>query len=261
MVEKNDIYLLPEMTWVEAEEAFRKAKLGIIPVGSHEQHGPGIKLKVDGAQAYELAKLVAREVHPLAVVTPPVNIGISYHHMHFPGTITLRSSTFMALIEDIVTSLHRFGFKKFLLIDTHGGNRHACNVVAADLKEKLGVEIAHTLYIELVRDVLAKIPAEKRGHGADPGLAVALYLDEDLVHLDRLEKGEEHWPYTMIGSRGQWKVDYPFYTHEVTDNGVFGDPAGTSKKLGKEICDKVVERLGVFIRDFLKDAHRCHVAL
>jgi len=248
------IYLLPEMTWPEAEAAYKVAKLAIIPVGSNEQHGPGIKLKVDGAQAYELAKLVAKEVHPLAVVTPPVHIGVSFHHMRFPGTVTLRQSTFMAVVEDIVTSLHRFGFKKFLLIDTHGGNKHACNVVAMDLKEKLGVEVAHTLYIDLVRDVVAKIPAEKRGHGADPGLAVALYLDEDLVHLDRLAKGEEHWPYTMIGSRDQWKVDFPFYTHEVTANGAFGDPEGTGKELGKEICDKVVERLGVFIRDFVKNA-------
>ncbi|MGI6604775.1 MAG: creatininase family protein [bacterium] len=130
----DGIYLLPEMTWKEAEEAYKVAKLAIIPVGSNEQHGPGIKLKVDGQQAYDMAKLVAKEVHPLAVVTPPVMMGVSYHHMRFPGTVTLRQSTFMAVIEDIVTSMHRFGFKKFLLIDTHGGNRHACNVVAMELK-------------------------------------------------------------------------------------------------------------------------------
>lgn len=247
-------FFLPEMTWPEAEEAFKVAKLAIIPVGSHEQHGPGIKLKVDGAQAYELAKLVAKAVQPLAIVTPPVHLGVSYHHMHFPGTITLRQSTFMAIIEDIITSLNRFGFRKFLLLDTHGGNRSACNVVTTEMKEKLGVEVAHTLYVDLVRDVVAKIPSSKRGHGSDPGLAVALYLDESLVHLDRLEKGVEHWPYAMVGPHESYRVDFPFYTHEVTDNGVFGDPAGTSRELGKEICDKVVERLGIFIRDFVKEA-------
>mgnify|MGYP000985130187 FL=1 len=180
-------------------------------------------------------------------------IGVSYHHMRFPGTVTLRQSTFMAVIEDIVTSMNRFGFKKFLLLDTHGGNRHACNVVAMDLKEKLAVDVAHTLYIDLVRDVAAQIPPENRGHGSDPGLAVALYLDEDLVHMERLEKGNEHWPYIMIG-KDKWNVDYPWYTHEITDNGAFGNPEGTSKELGKQIVDKVVERLGTFIRDFTKNA-------
>lgn len=253
-VQVDGIYVLPEMTWPEAEEAYKKAKLAIIPVGSNEQHGPGFKLKVDAAQAYEMAKLVAKEVHPLAVVTPPVIMGVSYHHMHFPGTVTLRQSTFMAVIEDIVTSMNRFGFKKFLIIDTHGGNRHACNVVAAELKEKLGVEVAHTLYPDLARDVIAKIPAENLGHGSEPGLAVALYLDEDLVYPDRLAKGIEHWPYEMIGGPGKWKVDFPWHTHEITDNGAFGNPVGSSKERGKEIVDKVVERLGIFIRDFVKNA-------
>lgn len=253
MPDSNDIYLLPEMTWVEAEEAYKQAKLAIIPVGSHEQHGPGIKLKVDGTQAYEFAKLLAKEIHPLAVVTPPVNIGVSHHHMGFPGTITLRNSTFIAIIEDIVSSLKRHGFKKFLIVNTHGGNEPACLVAINDLREKLDVEIAYTLYAVLAPEVMAKVPADKRGHGADPGLAVALYLDEDLVHMDRLEKGVEHWPYTMIGPRDKYQVSFPYYTHEVTDNGAFGDPSTTSKELGKEICDKAIERLIVFIHDFVKN--------
>ncbi|HNR03220.1 MAG TPA: creatininase family protein [Bacillota bacterium] len=250
---ENKAYILPEMTWVEAEKAYKEAKIAIIPVGSHEQHGPGIKMKVDGVQAYELAKLVAQGVHPLAVVTPPVNIGISHHHMKYPGTVTLKSSTFMAVIEDIVTSLYRFGFKKFLIINAHGGNQYACNLATNDLKEKLGVEIAYTLYLDLVPELVERVPPEKRGHGADPGLAPALYLDEDLVYMDRLEKGKEHWPYKMIG-REKVKVNFPYYTHEISDNGVWGDPEGTSKEFGKEICDAVVERLGVFIRDFVKNA-------
>jgi len=71
--------------------------------------------------------------------------------------------------------------------------------------------------------------------------------------MDRLEKGKEHWPYKMIG-REKVKVNFPYYTHEISDNGVWGDPEGTSKEFGKEICDAVVERLGVFIRDFVKNA-------
>ena len=62
----------------------------------------------------------------------------------------------------------------------------------------------------------------------------------------------EHWPYTMIGPRDKYQVSF-YYTHEVTDNGAFGDPSTTSKELGKEICDKAIERLIVFIHDFVKN--------
>lgn len=251
------IYNLPEMTWKEAEEAYKNAKLAIIPVGSNEQHGPGIKLKVDGAQAYEMSKVIAKRVHPLAVVTPPVMMGISHHHMFFPGTVTLRSSTFMAVIEDIVVSMNKFGFTKFLIVDTHGGNRHACNVIAADLKVKMGVEIAHTLYIDVVRDLVADIPKERLGHGSEPGLGVALYLDKDLVYMDRLVKAEENWPYKMIGSPDKHKVDFPWFTHEVTKSGAFGDASEItieeSTELGEKICNEVAKRLEIFIRDFVKE--------
>jgi len=45
--------LLQDLTWVEAKEAFEKAKIAIIPVGSHEQHGPHLPLMNDAATAFE----------------------------------------------------------------------------------------------------------------------------------------------------------------------------------------------------------------
>lgn len=244
-------YVIPEMTWTEVAEALKHVKVAIIPVGSNEEHGPGIKLCVDAMQAYLMAKLLCERVHPVAIVTPPVLMGVSAHHGRFPGTIALRPETFMMTIEDIVRSLKRFGITKFFILNTHGENNPALGVISLKLRDEMDVEVCYSLYVDMCKDVINRlIPEEKAGHGADPGLAVAIYLDKSLVKVDQLEKGEVHYWYKHTGKKEKHKVCYPYFTDEVTANGVFGDPEGTSFEIGREIVETAVERLAEFLRDF-----------
>ena len=100
----NRAHILPEMTWPEAKEALALAELALIPVGSFEQHGPHGTFEVDTGRAYGFGKLLAARMYPQVVLSPVVNIGVSYHHLNFPGTITLRPETFMAVVY-VVTAL------------------------------------------------------------------------------------------------------------------------------------------------------------
>ena len=63
-----------------------------------------------------------------ALVAPTLRPGLSEHHMHFPGSFTLRVETFVALLEDYCESLARQGFERIVLFPSHGGNSdvHAC---------------------------------------------------------------------------------------------------------------------------------------
>ncbi len=244
-------FVIPEMTWVEAAEAFKHAKVAIIPVGSTEQHGPGIKLRKDAEQAYRLAKLLEARVHPLAIVTPLVSMGISAHHGHFPGTCALRPETFMAVIQDIVRSMNRFGIQKFLLINTHGENSPCLGVICLKLRDEMGVEMAYTDYSKMAADVRRKrVDPKRAGHGSDTGLAVASYLDPTLVEPEMLQKGDEEYYYARTGKFEQFKINYPYFTDEVTSNGVYGDPAGTSVDLGQEMVETSLGRIEEFVRDY-----------
>jgi creatinine amidohydrolase len=51
-----------------------------------------------------------------------LTIGMSQHHLGFAGSVTLRPSTLIALVSDVVTSLIKHGFARFLFINGHGGN-------------------------------------------------------------------------------------------------------------------------------------------
>ena len=107
-------------TWHEVEAYLRTSRGIIIPIGSTEQHGPNGLIGTDHLDAEFVSKGVGDEIDCL--VAPTLTIGMSQHHLGFAGSITLRPSTMIALVGDVVTSLMKHGFERFLFINGHGGN-------------------------------------------------------------------------------------------------------------------------------------------
>ena len=49
-------FLLERMTWPQAQEAFKRTSVVVVPIGSTEQHGPHLPLGTDFLVAQELAR-------------------------------------------------------------------------------------------------------------------------------------------------------------------------------------------------------------
>lgn len=56
------------------------------------------------------------------LVAPTITIGMAQHHLAFPGSLTLRPETLMALLGDVFACLSLHGFEQILVMNGHGGN-------------------------------------------------------------------------------------------------------------------------------------------
>lgn len=114
--------LLSEMNWMAVEQYLQSDDRCILPTGSTEQHAY-LSLSVDSI----LAGRLAREVGAIAGVPvyPTLPYGLAQQWTAFPGTVSLRVQTYLALIRDLLDSMYRAGFRRVLLINGHGGNAPA----------------------------------------------------------------------------------------------------------------------------------------
>jgi len=124
--------LLAKSTWPEIEAFLQRSKTVVVPIGSNEQHGPTGLLGTD----WMCPEIIAHEAQAGRddlLIAPTFNIGMAQHHLGFPGTISLRPSTFMAAIGDWCRSLAGHGFTRIYFLNGHGGNVHTIEAAFSEL--------------------------------------------------------------------------------------------------------------------------------
>ncbi len=124
-----------ELNWMHVEEYLTREDRVVLPLGSTEQHGY-LSLETDNILAEGVS---AEAAEPLGVlVLPVVPYGLTPSFAAYPGSPSLRVATYVAVLRDLLDSLHGQGFRRFLLVNGHGGNLPAFGLVrewAADNPE------------------------------------------------------------------------------------------------------------------------------
>ncbi len=249
--------MLAEHTWTEIRSLVQNDPVVIVPTGSVEQHGHHLPLLVDYTLAGTVARLAAEEAvakGTTCLVTPPVWSGYSPHHMDFPGTITLQSGTFLAVLTDVATSLEHHGFRRILFLNGHGGNTNLVRAAVQALKFEHGVSAAAANYWDLaVEEINAwrRSPVGGISHACEFETSMMLAVQGELVRReaiqDRMPRRSSYVsPDLTVG--GKVVTADPF--SKLTDTGALGMPSLASEERGAEVLKAVVGAVARFLREF-----------
>lgn len=144
-----------DLNWMQVEEYLKKDDRLMLVIGATEQHGY-LSLLTDTEIPLALAEAAAKESRVL--VAPPISFGCSPYFLAYPGTLSLRVTTLLSIAEDIVRSAYGQGFRRFLVLNGHGGN-----TVARVFLDELANELPemHTIWYpwwqtETVKAIAAK---------------------------------------------------------------------------------------------------------
>ncbi len=156
---------------------FQKNDTVILSLGSTEQHSPDGIIGTDYLITAALAERCGEDLGLLS--TPVLPYGVALHHMGFSGTVTLKPTTLILLLEDIIRSLYHHGARRFFMINGHGGNIHtvmaAFSQICADLR--IATEIANWWHLpEVVQKEQELFGAENGQHATVSEISVTRYL-------------------------------------------------------------------------------------
>src|SRR3954471_14649020 len=108
-----------DCNWMQLEAYLETDDRIVLPLGSVEQHAY-LSLGVDVILSERVAVEAAE---PLGVpVLPSLPYGITPYFGAYPGSPSVSAESYGALLRDVLGSLHAQGFRRFMLVNGHGGN-------------------------------------------------------------------------------------------------------------------------------------------
>jgi len=238
-----------ELTSKDIGAVDKETTVVIVPIGSIEVHGPHLPLGTDTMIIYYIALKAAEKEG--AIVLPPLYYAYVPENRHFPGTISLKSETFMKLLEDIVEEVYRQGFKKILILNGHGGNKRVLRLFVRKMLEKGFKGNLYVLADTLgpLRNKIDEIrETDVYEHACEIETSLMLFLKPHLVKLDNVKR-EAKLGKRYLVEYVESMVDWQRYAPE----GYVGNPLKASSQKGKELIEYWVEYIRKVIRAIKND--------
>jgi creatinine amidohydrolase len=238
-------------TWPDIERYLARSRGIIIPIGSTEQHGPNGLIGTDAICPETIATGFGTRDEVL--IAPTLSIGMAQHHLAFPGSITLRPSTLMAVIDDVTASLLRQGFRSLYFYNGHGGNVATVHAAFAEIYAR------RSLVQGEAADFHLRITNWYEGRRVR-ALSRTLFGDAEGSHAtpSEVSLSWHAWPeaqqeVAMSPQRapsGAFR-DAEDYRRRFADGRIGSEPALASREAGSRLCEAGIEDLRESYRAFM----------
>jgi creatinine amidohydrolase len=245
-----------EMTWQDVAGADTGRWIAVLPLAAVEQHGPHLPLGVDTfiAEAY-LARVRPLLPEDLPVTFLPVQrIGISAEHLSYPGTLTYSAATAIAAWTELAESLARAALRKLVLVTSHGGNVAAMELVARDLRTRLGM-LAVTVGWHRFGYPDGTFSGEEKKHGIHGGDIETSLMLAAMPDAVRMEKAPNAIPETVAMARefkwlGAYRpAGFAWMTQDLHPSGAVGDATLASAVKGNAALEQGAKAFVELLRE------------
>ena len=246
---------LERLSYPEVSVYLKTSQALLLPLGSLENHGIHMPLGTDTLIPQHLSRLVD-EMNPGLLIAPALPYGATDDLCGFPGTVSLGVEGLRMVLEKLLDQFFDYGFRRFLILNGHGGNIKSVETVGLHLYRR-GALLA-CLNWWLIAGELN--PEWKGGHGGAEETAAVMAVDPSLVQPDRMgpegmrndlsdELPSYSWTKVLFHGAG---VTVPRPVRAITDNGWLAHGMGEDdpKRATPEMGQAMLETTARYIVDF-----------
>jgi creatinine amidohydrolase len=244
------------LNWKQVEALPKDSTLLVLPTAAIEQHGHHLPLATDTLiNNLLLGKALERLSAEMSVYAlPPVCYGKSNEHIGIPGTLSVSTSTFMAVVRDIGASLAGSGFKRLCLYNTHGGNSSLVDVMARDLRAEFGLR-TFALYGSggISFDGLSLQEKTYGFHAGEIETAFLLSATPELVDTSAYTVNYiAHVDQPQLLRPEDAAATFAWLTRDLAQSGVMGDPRPATAESGARWVEQAATRIAEAVEAMIR---------
>jgi creatinine amidohydrolase len=227
------------------EQAWQAA---VLPFGATEPHNLHMPYGTDTFQVEELGRracALAWEAGARVALLPTIPYGVNTNHLKIPGALacSMRPTTLLAVITDLVDSLSRQGVRKLVLLNGHGGNE--LKPLARELHHTTDVFLCVCDWYRMAVDVYGELFERPGEHADEVETSLGLAFFPDLMRCELADEGAGRPTRFEAINRGWVSITRPW--HLATTNTGLGDPRPATAEKGRRLMELLVQRLGSFL--------------
>lgn len=218
------------LSWLEVEERIADGAAGVLPVGaSAKEHGYHLPMNTDQVQAEWLAQRLIEKFDIL--VWPVVGYGYYPAFAEYPGSCSISEHTFTALVQDIVSELHRHRVQTVVILNTGISTQTALMQISAEIAGTHLINVYEgPSVVQLTQTILRQ---SHGGHADERETSLMLAIDAGAVRMNN----SVAWDRPIR--------EGPLRRHDDRDPnyspaGVIGDPTLASQEKGRMLLAAMI---------------------